>query len=160
MTGSCLEVSPRIWAILIGKSSSFGRGNDIRPWVTASSLLGSLMITPAVRLARRHASPPALHEHGGVGLEQPGYTRGSRGCHAHYHIIMLPGVWDWIFAIRLLRHFHPSDILGNFDCSFIKEEASVVCWICCGLSGWTFSFHISLEHKICSVLKLLSMSSK
>lgn len=35
----------------------------------------------------------------------PGCTQGSLGCHALYHIIVLPSVWDWTFAIRPLSTF-------------------------------------------------------
>lgn len=77
-------LSPSIWPILVGNSSRSCRGYDILPWITASLLLRSLMITPDVRLAQRHACPPSPREHGGVGLEQPGNTQGHCTL-SHYH---------------------------------------------------------------------------
>lgn len=48
-----------------------------------------------------------------------------RAVRAAMHIIMLPGVWDWTFAIRLLKHFHSFDRLWNFDYSFIRKVACI-----------------------------------
>lgn len=87
-----------------------------------------------------------------MGSEQLGYTQGSRGCHAHYHIIMLLSVWDWTFAIRLLKALSPTDPSTSLWCfwwrwklrdhSFISKAAcfplSPLCLIFYGLSGWTF----------------------
>lgn len=56
-----------------------------------SSLLSSLL------------SSPVMSRAGGAGSQLQGNTPGRR-CPAHYHIITLPGVWDWTLAMRLSQN--------------------------------------------------------
>lgn len=109
----CLDVPQCFWLIFMWKSSSLGGGEDLftpqfindnpgseagpEPCLSSSSSLAGLVVVVWL-------------------LEQPGCTRGRQGCHAHYHITMLPGVWDWTFATRLLSSFtHWSDTCTASD---------------------------------------------
>lgn len=76
-----------------------------RLWLVASPLFTSLMMSSAVSLALSQASllVSVMSRASDAGSQLRGDTQGRR-CPAHYHIITLPGVWDWTLATRLSQN--------------------------------------------------------
>lgn len=137
MNGGRMQDFPRICTIVSGEKKKKNTTQIQQPqrlWLVASPIFTSLMMSSAVSLAPSQASPlfSVMSRAGGAGSQLQGDTQGRR-CPAHYHIITLPGVWDWTLAMRLsqngllltnLTHLGTLILFGKKHRRYAKGEAS------------------------------------